>query len=114
MKHLPLDQHPWAHPPALSASCAALRSPAASREVSDFLLQEQSEITAANLKEKIGSGLRPRKTVDLQQLEACVSNKEASQILERGIGIAKQLNVSNTPTLFIDGRRVFRVSSAEE
>jgi len=114
MKNLPLDQHPWARPAALYAVCADLQSPSAFREVSDFLFQEQSEITAANLKEKIGSGLRPRKTVDLQQLEACVSNKEASQILERDIGIAKQLNVSNTPTLFIDGRRVFRVSSADE
>lgn len=114
LKNLPLPQHPWARSAAEYAVCASSQSPLAFRELSTFFLRNQSEITPQNLKDKVLKAFNQPTSVDLQQLEKCISGKEASQVVERDLAIAKQLNVNNTPTLFINGRRVLRVASAEE
>lgn len=113
-KNLPLPQHPWARTAASYTICANFQSPTAFFELTDFLFQRQSEFTPDNLKDKLSVGLKQSNAVDLQKLEACVSGKDPSQIVDRDISIAKQLNISNTPTLFINGRRVLRVTSEEE
>jgi len=113
-KNLPLPQHPWARSAASYAVCANLQSSSAFRELTNFLFQRQSELTLENFKDLLTSGLKQSKVLDLQKMEACVSSQEPSQIVDRDLAIAKQLNVNNTPTLFIDGRRVLRVTSMEE
>jgi protein-disulfide isomerase len=113
-KNLPLPQHPWAHSAAVYAVCANSQSPAAFRQLITFLFDSQSQITPQNLKQKALESLRQSNALDSQQFEACVSGKDASEVVDRDVAIAKQLNVSNTPTLFVNGRRVLRVASKEE
>jgi protein-disulfide isomerase len=113
-KNLPVPQHPWAHSAAVYAVCANSQSPSAFRKLVTFLFDTQSQITPQNLKQKVLESLRQSNALDTQKLEACASGKEASEIVERDLSIAKQLNVNNTPTLFINGRRVLRVASRDE
>ena len=113
-KNLPLPQHPWARPAAEYAVCASRQSSSAFHQLTAFLFRNQPDITAQNLKDKLLAGLGQSDPINLPQLATCASGSEASQIVERDVAVAKQLSVSNTPTLFIDGRRVLRVASAEE
>lgn len=113
-KNLPLIQHQWARQAAAYAACANRQSPVAFRQLTDSLFLSQAETTPKNLDERVSLALSHSTDVDLQKLKACAQGEEGSAIVERDLGIAKQLNVNNTPTLFIDGRRVLRVGSAEE
>lgn len=113
-KNLPLDQHPWSRSAASYAVCANLQSQASLRQITDYFFQNQSEISPENLKNKLSASLEGSKLVDLLQLQTCAAGKDAQLVVERDMAIAKQLNVTNTPTMFINGRRVFRVASAEE
>ena len=113
-KNLPLSQHPWARPAASYAVCASEQSSLAFHELTEFFFQKQSEITLENLKLNVLASLAQSSNLNAQQFETCALSTETSQIIERDISIAKQLNVNNTPTLFINGRRVMRVDSADE
>ena len=113
-KNLPFPPHQWSRAAASYAVCANFQSPSAFRTLTDLLFQKQSEITPENLKENIATALKQFTAIDIQQLETCASGKEGSEIVERDIAVARQLNVNTTPTLFINGRRVLRVGSLEE
>ncbi len=62
--HMPLSIHQWAHEAALGAACAQLQNSKAFWTMHDRLFQEQTSITASNIKVKLlefaqaNSGLR--------------------------------------------------------
>jgi len=111
-KHLPLDQHPWARSAALHTACASAQSPEDFWKLYDFLLTHQDEITSANLNEKIQSELP--KSINTQALSNCILNGDGARLVERDMEVAKQLNVTGTPTLFLNGLRVLTLHSATE
>ena len=112
-KHLPLPQHQWARRAALYATCANFQSPLAFRQIHSFFFENQTELTTNNLSDRLVTALRSS-GINLEKLEGCASGEDAARIVERDISIAAQLNVTSTPTLFIDGRRVLQVRSADE
>ena len=113
-KNLPLPQHPWARSAALYAACANMQSPVAFHEMVDLFFQKQPEIMPDNLQNKILTTSRQSRSFNLEKLNTCVSMQIVSSIIDRDIAVAKQLNVNNTPTLFVNGRRVTHVTSADE
>jgi len=103
-KDFPLTQlHPWAETAAIGARCAFQQSPAAFWKVHDLIFDNQDVISAANVWDQL-TGFAGRAGLDTDAFKACLSSPEAKQAVEtnRDEGIA--LNVTSTPTLFINGR----------
>jgi protein-disulfide isomerase len=113
-KNLPLAQHEWSRIAASCAICVNRQSPSAFYRLAEMFFEKQAEITPANLKSRVSAVLTGANDVDVSQLEACVGSSNAAQTIERDIAVAKQLNVTSTPTLFINGRRVVQVTSEQE
>lgn len=113
-KHLPLPQHLWARPAAEYTACAWLQNSAAFWRLDNFLMAKQSEITPANLKEKILSALSGGPSLDQEELQSCAIKGEGAAIVDRDIKIANELAVRSTPTLFVGGRRAITPHSPEE
>lgn len=110
-KHLPLERHSWSKPAALYAACAGLESDSAFWHLADFILEHQDEITPQNLENKL---LHDVPEIDTARLASCAANGNGAQVVERDLEVAKQLNVTGTPTLFINGLRTLPVHSPAE
>ena len=77
-------------------------------------MAKQSEITPANLKEKILSELSGVPSLDQQELQSCTATGKGAAIIDRDIEVAKELAIRSTPTLFVGGRRAITPHSPEE
>jgi protein-disulfide isomerase len=113
-KHMPLPQHVWARAAAVYTACAWLQNPASFWRLENFFMAKQSEITPANLKEKILSELSGVPSLDQQALQSCATTGKGAAIVERDIEVAKELAIRSTPTLFVGGRRAITPHSPEE
>jgi protein-disulfide isomerase len=104
-KDFPLEQiHPWAKPAAQIGRCYFKLDPNAFWQYHDWIFEQQSTITADNLKSKsldFGNG-----RVDAIQLTQCIDAKIGEKDVEANAADARALQVSSTPTLFINGRRM--------
>jgi protein-disulfide isomerase len=108
-KDLPLAQiHPWAMTAALGARCAYSQSPDAFWKLHDLFFDQQEQITPTNAYAKTlefaaGAGL------DVGTFRFCMTSSEAKTPIEASVNEARALSVANTPTLFVNGRRIVTV-----
>ncbi|MDP9170779.1 MAG: DsbA family protein [Acidobacteriota bacterium] len=104
----PLEtMHPWARPAAIAGRCVFRQSPSAYWDFHDWMFENQKDITADNLKEKVlGFAKTKEKDVDGAQLTACIDTKATSAEVDKTIAIGQSLQVNQTPTTFINGRRL--------
>ncbi len=112
-KQLPLPQHSWAHNAALYTSCAAVQSQDAFWFLSDFLLSNQNEVTADNLKSRIMERVSKRSDISVPKMVDCVA-RGSNEILSRDEALATELGVRSTPTIFINGRRILALRDGSE
>jgi protein-disulfide isomerase len=113
-KHLPLAQHSWAQSAAQYSACASQQSTAAFWKLANYLLAHQDEITPANLKDKVTLALSQPPNVNLQALASCATTGMGPGLVERDTTVARELAVSRTPTIFINGRRETTPHSEED
>jgi protein-disulfide isomerase len=113
-KHFPLAQHPWAQLAAQYSACANQQSTLAFWELADYLLSHQDEITAANLKDKANEVASQVPVINSSLLVSCATGEVGPALVERDTTVAKELAVSHTPTLFINGRRAPLLHSEED
>lgn len=113
-KHFPLAQHSWARLAAQYSACASQQSPAAFWELANYLLSHQDEITAANLKDKANNAASQVPNINPTLLVSCATGELGPTLVERDTAVAKELAVSSTPTLFINGRRASPLRSGED
>ncbi len=105
-KDYPLETiHPWARTGALAGRCAYQQDPKAFWTMYDKLYDEQDLISAANAWNKVTDfagqiGLQP------DNFKACMTSPEAAAAVDASIANAKLLEVTSTPTLFVNGRRI--------
>ncbi|MFB3778401.1 MAG: thioredoxin domain-containing protein [Bryobacteraceae bacterium] len=106
LKDFPLSQiHPWAKPAAIAGQCVYRQNPAAFWEFHDWIFDEQSQITAQNLRTKLME-FAEGKQLELLGLGRCVDDRETEAEVDRSLQLAQSLRVDSTPTFFINGRRV--------
>jgi protein-disulfide isomerase len=112
--HYPLASHAWARVAAEQVSC--VHDPHTFWKLEDFLFDHQSEINPRNIVVKITDYLSelPSSETDLPQFERCVEAKGSVAPIDEDVALGKSLNVSATPTVFIDGRRLVGIKRAEE
>ena len=102
----PLESlHPWAKPAALMGQSIFRLKPEAFWDYHDWVYEHQAEITADTFENKAFEFAKT-KGIDVLQLKSMLSSKPVEQAVEQTLAMGKSLNVSSTPTLFVNGRRL--------
>ena len=105
-KDFPLEQvHPWARTGALAGRCAYQQDPKAFWKMYDYLYDNQDLISAANAWDKM-TDYAGRAGLDEGAFKACLTTPEAASAVDASIANGKLMDVSSTPTLFVNGRRI--------
>jgi len=102
----PLDSlHPWAHAAALAGRCVYNQSPAAFWDYFDWVYDHQPEITEQNFNARFQAFATESK-LDGIELGRCVETKGSDADVNREIAVARSLQVSATPTIYLNGRKL--------
>ncbi len=105
-KDFPLDQiHPWARTAALAGRCSYQQDPKAFWKMYDLIYDNQDVISAENAWGEMAdfagkSGLNP------DALKACMASPEAGAAIDASRANGVLLEVTSTPTIFVNGRRI--------
>lgn len=102
-KDFPLTQiHPWAEAAAIGAHCAYMQSPKAFAPVDAQIFAEQDLLSAENIWEKLIS-YATQAGLDPDAFKTCMSSPEAKAAVDASHREGEALNVTSTPTLFVNG-----------
>ncbi len=108
-QNFPLDMHNWAAKGAAYADCVAQTSNDAFWKFIAKTYDAQADITAENADEKL-TALADASGVKGADIAACASTPAAKAHVDASLALGKAVNVTGTPTLFINGRSIGNVS----
>ena len=108
-QNFPLEMHNWAAKGAAYADCVAQASPDAFWKFIAQTYETQADITAENADEKL-TALADGAGVKGADIKTCASTPVAQAHVDASVALGKSVNVTGTPTLFINGRSVGNVS----
>jgi protein-disulfide isomerase len=97
--------HNWAAKGAAYADCVGMASNDAFWKFVSKTYETQSDITAENADEKLtaladGAGLKGA------EIAACAAKPETKAHVDASLALGKSVDVSGTPTLYINGRKI--------
>ena len=105
-KDYPIEQiHPWARTAALASRCAYLQKPAAFWKLYDGFYDGQELISAANAWDK-ALDFATQAGIDPAAFKSCMATPGAAAAVDASVANAKTLDVTSTPTIFVNGRRI--------
>ncbi|MFQ5723003.1 MAG: thioredoxin domain-containing protein [Terriglobia bacterium] len=105
-KDFPLTQkHDWAMAAAIAAQCAYRQSNERFWQLHDYFFENQDQINHDNLDAHLDA-LATHLGMDTEQFRTCRQTEATRSLVEQSIQEARQLQVRNTPTLFLNGRRL--------
>jgi protein-disulfide isomerase len=90
---------------ALAGQCAAKQSSASFWKIHDIIFDAQDLITPSNVWEKM-SDFANQIGLNVETFHACMSNPETAQAIDKTTEEGHEVNVTATPTIFVNGRRV--------
>ena len=106
-KEFPIESlHPWAKAGAIAGRCVYRQSNNLFWDFHDWIFASQTEITPDILKSKVTEWAKGQTGLDAAQLGQCIDSKATEAEVNRSIADARALNVDQTPTLFVNGRRL--------
>jgi len=108
-QNFPLEMHNWAAKGAAYADCVAQASNDAFWKFIAKTYETQSDITAENADEKL-TALADGAGVKGSDIAVCASTPVPKAHVEASLALGKSVNVTGTPTLFINGRSIGNVS----
>jgi len=110
-KDFPIEQlHPWARTAALAGRCAYQQDPKAFWKMYDFIYDGQDLISAANAWNKM-MDFASQAGLNADSFKACMASPEAAAAIDASRANGQKLEVSSTPTIFINGRRIVGVDA---
>lgn len=109
-QNFPLEMHNWAAKGAAYADCVGRASSDAFWKFIAKTYETQAEITAENADEKL-TALADGAGVKGSEIAACATQPETKARIDGSIALGKKVDVSGTPTLFINGRKIGQVDS---
>jgi len=104
-QNFPLEMHNWAAKGAAYADCVGRASNDAFWKFLSKTYETQAEITAENADEKL-TALADGAGVKGSEMAACATQPETKARIDASIALGKKVDVSGTPTLFINGRKI--------
>ncbi len=104
-QNFPLEIHNWAAKGAAYADCVARASNDAFWKFISKAYDSQAEITAENADEKL-TAIADGAGVKGSEIAACAAQPETRTRVDASIALGKKVDVTGTPTLFINGRKI--------
>jgi len=104
-QNFPLEMHNWAAKGAAYADCVGRASNDAFWKFVAKTYETQSDITAENADEKL-TALADGAGVKGSEIAACAVKPDTKARVDASIALGKSVDVTGTPTLYINGRRV--------
>lgn len=104
-QNFPLEIHNWAAKGAAYADCVGRASNDAFWKFVAKTYETQSDITADNADEKL-TAIADGAGVKGADIKACAAKPETKANVDASIALGKSVEITGTPTLFINGRRV--------
>jgi protein-disulfide isomerase len=104
-KDFPLEQHPWARTAALAGRCAYNQDPRAFWKLYDLIYDHQDVISAENAYVKM-IDFASQISLNTDTFKSCLASPEAAAAVDASHTNGSALEVSSTPTIFINGRRI--------
>ena len=108
-QNFPLEMHNWAAKGAAYADCVGRASNDAFWKFISKTYETQSDITAANADEKLAA-IADGAGVKGADIAACAAKPDTKTRIDASIELGKSVEVTGTPTLFINGRRIGDIS----
>jgi protein-disulfide isomerase len=108
-QNFPLEMHNWAAKGAAYADCVAQASNDAFWKFIAKTYETQADITAENADEKL-TALADGAGVKGADMAACATTPVAKAHVDASVTLGKAVNVTGTPTLFINGRSIGNVA----
>ncbi len=101
----PLRNHNWAMQAAIAGRCIYAMEPQGFWEYHDWVFENQKNITPQNFKAKLGE-FAGAQGLDSLRLSPCLDDPETRSIVEASIQEGRNVAVTQTPTIFVNGRRL--------
>jgi protein-disulfide isomerase len=108
-QNFPLEMHNWAAKGAAYADCVGHASNDAFWSFIAKTYETQADITAANADEKLTT-LADAAGLKGAEIAACAATPATLAHVDASLALGKAVNVTGTPTLFINGRSIGNVS----
>ena len=97
--------HPWAMKGSLIGRCMYHQGQETFWAYHDWVYENQKDITLENLDAK-AQDFAKTKSYDPAKLKACVEDKATAAEVDRAVSMGHSLQVSATPTMFLNGRKL--------
>ncbi|HJY88136.1 MAG TPA: thioredoxin domain-containing protein [Candidatus Acidoferrales bacterium] len=111
-KDFPLTQiHPWARTAALAGRCAYLQKPDSFWKMYDLIFDSQQIISPENAWQKM-LDFATQVGLDPDAFRACEAGSQAAADVEASVKEGQALKIANTPTVFVNGRRLIGADRA--
>jgi protein-disulfide isomerase len=107
---LPASLHPWAMKAALYADCAGKMDKDAFWKYLDTIFENQGSIALATADDQL-KGFATAVGLDAQKVAACAAGPEAEARVKKSMDLGQALDITETPTVFINGRQVRGLAS---
>jgi len=104
-QNFPLEIHNWAAKGAAYSDCVGRASNDAFWKFVSKTYETQQDITAENADEKL-TALADGAGVKGADIAACAAKSETKAHVDASIALGKSVDVTGTPTLFINGRKI--------
>jgi protein-disulfide isomerase len=104
-KDFPLEQHPWARSAAIAGRCAYNQDPKGFWKLYDLIYDNQDIISPENSYAKFND-YASQIGLNADTFKACLASSEAAAAVDASHANGMALQVSSTPTIFINGRRI--------
>jgi protein-disulfide isomerase len=108
-QNFPLEMHNWAAKGAAYAECVGQASNEAFWKFVAKTYETQSDITAENADEKL-TALADASGAKGAEIAGCATTPVTKAHVDASVALGKSVNVTGTPTLFINGRVIGNVS----
>jgi protein-disulfide isomerase len=109
-QNFPLEMHNWAAKGAAYADCVAQASNNAFWKFLAKTYETQADITAENADEKL-TALADGAGVKGADVATCATTPVTKAHVDASLALGKAVNVTGTPTLFINGRSIGNISN---
>src|SRR5262249_30852424 len=108
-QNFPLPMHDWANKAASYADCVGRANNDAFWKFIDATYESQAEINAGNADEKL-TALADKSGVKGADMAACAAKPDTAARIEHSLALGKAVDVTGTPALFINGRKIAAVN----
>ena len=108
-QNFPLDMHNWAAKGAAYADCVDRASSDAFWKFIAKTYESQADITAENADQKL-TAIAAASGVKGADIAACAAKPETKARVDASLALGKAVDVTSTPTLFINGRKIGNIA----